>query len=597
MGSRGHLRRSAHPQDPMPSGSSSRHRRLEPTARWRARSRRGAPSRSAARPAPSGPHLHQHRCRARLRLRQDGSGQVGGEPARAEDAARRGESNAADDSLAATATYEPETGAPQLDRIAKAITQRPREEVTPPKPREDGDEAPVRAIENGLLPIGCYIRAHDASHSTHGSGAPSDLSDPTPIGVQRGSGADILAPFTSLEPVSRSVNGQEDDERLEIGFEHPVSSRHRVRPEIPLERPEAPRGKVSRVKPPVQIEEEALSLVGGSCRHPPEKSVRRIESESRTHQRPSSPCPEAPGDQDIDVAAGVGGGRSVQAILQIWSLQQKDGYPGPTEIVGYMPRSRLAPQRQRSADHGGGGRRRMRRDLRVHPQVRSGESNASACARSRAARFRYRAAFRTHEHPRDQRVPRRRISGPDRRRQPRGRGRGGALHPPQARHLVPPPLDPLLPRDRGSRARGHRPLRPVPQPAREPRTPRAPRPEGPSRAEGGRQAGLQPPEDPPSQGHAGGGPRRPRVHAPREAAFRRAPHRAHRLLVLRLAVRTGCRALDRRVRRLGERDVGRRGGSPPQRSAGRLRSPTPSASSTPPSRSTSASRSTATSTR
>jgi hypothetical protein len=59
-----------------------------------------------------------------------------------------------------------------------------------------------------------------------------------------------------------------------------------------------------------------------------------------------------------------------------------------------MPRSRLAPQRQRSADHGGGGRRRMRRDLRVHPQVRSGESNASASARSRAARFRYRAALR-----------------------------------------------------------------------------------------------------------------------------------------------------------------------------------------------------------
>ena len=84
-----------------PPGSSSRHGRLEPTARWRARSRRAAPSRSAARQPPFQSHLHQHRSRAQLGLRQDGSGQVRGEPARAEDAARRGPSNAADDSLAA----------------------------------------------------------------------------------------------------------------------------------------------------------------------------------------------------------------------------------------------------------------------------------------------------------------------------------------------------------------------------------------------------------------------------------------------------------------------------------------------------------------
>ena len=225
--------------------------------------------------------------------------------------------------MVATATDEPEPRAPQLDRIAKAITQRPREEVTPPKPREDSDEAAVRAIEYGLLRIACLFQAQGASHGAYGSGAPGDVPHAAPIGVQRGSRADILAPLRSLEPVSRSVNGQEDDERLEIGLEHAVSTQHRVRPEIPLERSEAPRGKVSRVKPPVQIEEEALSLVGGSCRHPPEDPVRRIESESGTHQRPSSPCPVAARDEDIDIAAGVSGGRSVEAILQIWSLQQE----------------------------------------------------------------------------------------------------------------------------------------------------------------------------------------------------------------------------------------------------------------------------------
>ena len=158
----------------------------------------------------------------------------------------------------------------------------------------------------------------------------------------------------------------------------------------------------------------------------------------------------------------------------------------------------------------------------------------------------------------------------DHRRRSRGRRRGGAFHPPQARHLVPPPLDPLLPRDGGSPTRGHRPLRPVPQPPREPRTPSDPRPEGPRRPAGGDEARLEPPEDPPSQGHAGGGPRRPRVRAPKAKPHFVEHHVAHiALLVLRVAVRTCGRPLDRRVRRHGERDVGRRGGLTTSRSPAR----------------------------
>ena len=161
------------------------------------------------------------------------------------------------------------------------------------------------------------------------------------------------------------------------------------------------------------------------------------------------------------------------------------------------------------------------------------------------------------EHPWDQRVPRRRIRGSRRRRE-----------------LVAAVEEERFTRLKHDTSFPHRSIRycletagleprtsttsPFAEPPREPRTTRDPRPEGPRRPAGGDQACLQPPEDPPGEGHPRRGPRRRRVDAPREAALRGAPPRAHRLVVLRLAVRAGRRALDRRLRRLRERDVGRR---------------------------------------
>ena len=111
----------------------------------------------------------------------------------------------------------------------------------------------------------------------------------------------------------------------------------------------------------------------------------------------------------------------------------------------------------------------------------------------------------------------------------------------EARHQLPPPLDPLLPGSRRPATRGHRPLRALPEPEGEPRQAVRPRDQGPRGPPGRDPAGRQPPEDPEREANPRRRAGRPGRRSEGQAALRGAPPRAHRFLASTCRRSTGRR--------------------------------------------------------
>ena len=139
---------------------------------------------------------------------------------------------------------------------------------------------------------------------------------------------------------------------------------------------------------------------------------------------------------------------------------------------------------------------------------------------------------------------------------------------------LPPPLDPLLPGRRpGSDPRTSTISRCPANPKANLGKRVAPRDQGPGRPPGRHPAGRQPPQDPEREADPGRRARRPGRRPEGQAALRGASPGAHRQQLLRLAVRPRGGAVDRRLRRHDQRDVGHRRGRPSSKILGEVAFP------------------------
>jgi hypothetical protein len=101
----------------------------------------------------------------------------------------------------------------------------------------------------------------------------------------------------------------------------------------------------------MEIDGESVAIERGSARDPPQNAVLRGELPTGPLKVATCRLRALAWDKNVDIAARVRSRRPIEALLQIWALEEQDRDTCRTQIFGDPPGFLLSPQGQHDPAH------------------------------------------------------------------------------------------------------------------------------------------------------------------------------------------------------------------------------------------------------